>query len=111
MSKKYVQISKPASKEVHINTSTNNKVVTSQNQVVVTSVGLQGPAGSSSTNEVFTQANASNQWVINHSLEKKPSVTVVDSADTVVVVEVSYQSDSQLTVKFEATFSGKAYLN
>ena len=30
MSKKYVQVSKPASKEVHINASTNNKVVTSQ---------------------------------------------------------------------------------
>ena len=111
MSKKYVQITQPENKEVRINASTNNKVVTSQNQVVVTSVGLQGPAGSSSTNEVFTQAQASNQWVIDHSLEKKPSVTIVDSADTVVVGEVSYQSNSRLTVKFEATFSGKAYLN
>lgn len=111
MSKKYVQVSKPASKEVHINASTNNKVVTSQNQVVVTSVGLQGPAGTAASSEVFTQASASNEWVINHSLNKKPSVTVVDSADTVVVGEVSFQTNSRLTVKFEATFSGKAYLN
>jgi hypothetical protein len=108
---KYVKISTPANNEVHVNSSTKNKIVTSQNQVVVTSVGTQGPAGTASTSEVFTQAVASSEWVINHSLNKKPSVTVVDSADTVVVGEVVYNTNSRLTVSFEATFSGKAYLN
>jgi predicted flavoprotein YhiN len=108
---KYVKISTPANNEVHVNSSTKNKIVTSQNQVVVTSVGTQGPAGVAQSSEVFTQAIASNEWTINHSLNKKPSVTVVDSADTVVVGEVSYETNSRIVIKFEATFSGKAYLN
>lgn len=108
---KYVKISTPANNEVHVNSSTKNKIVTSQNQVVVTSVGTQGPAGTAASTEVFTQAIASDEWVINHSLNKKPSVTIVDSADTVVVGEVVYNTNNRLTVSFEATFSGKAYLN
>lgn len=59
---------------------------------------------------VHTQPFVSSAWVINHNLNGKPSVTVVDSADTVVIGEVTYNSNSQVTVTFTAPFSGYAYL-
>lgn len=58
-----------------------------------------------------TQVSASNSWVIIHNLGKKPSVTIVDSGDNVVIGDVIYNSVDQLTVNFSAAFSGKAYLN
>ena len=59
---------------------------------------------------------AASEWVITHNLDKHPSVTVVDSGDTVVTGTVVYNSNTQLTITFEAggdasAFSGKAYLN
>lgn len=59
---------------------------------------------------VFTQAAASASWIIPHTLKGFPSVTVVDSAGTVVVGTVVYNSTSSITVTFEAAFAGKAYL-
>lgn len=59
---------------------------------------------------VHSQPIVSSVWVINHTLGGKPSVTIVDSADTVVIGEVTYNSNSQVTVTFTAPFSGYAYL-
>ena len=60
---------------------------------------------------VYTQGEASATWVIDHELDKYPSVTVVDSANTVVVGHVTYIDRNQLIVRFNGTFKGKAYLN
>lgn len=60
---------------------------------------------------VFRQQSASAQWSITHDLDKYPSVTVVDSAGTVVTGDVTYEDNSNLTVAFSAPFSGTAYLN
>jgi len=49
-------------------------------------------------------------WNVVHDLGGRPSVTVVDSAGTVVHGEVSYSSDSEIQLNFSAPFSGKAYL-
>lgn len=59
---------------------------------------------------VFTQASASSTWEITHALGGRPSVTIVDSAGTVVIGEVTYNSNTQITVQFTAPFSGFAYL-
>ena len=59
----------------------------------------------------FEQAIASNRWTIEHNLDKYPSVTVVDSAGTIIVGEVSYLSRNALRVTFQSAFAGKAYLN
>ena len=40
----------------------------------------------------------------------RPSVTVVDSANTVVEGDVQYNSTTQLTITFASAFTGKAYL-
>ncbi len=81
---------------------------------------LWGPKGASSWGSdplplipkrfTFTQAAASSSWDIAHTLDGFPSVTVVDSAGTVVVGTVSYNSTSSVTVSFESAFAGKAYL-
>lgn len=94
---------------VIVNEDTPNTVIINQdaqNQVVVR---LGGAAGNT-RRYVHTQASPSTTWVINHSLGGKPSITVVDSADTMVIGEVTYNSNSQVTVEFTAAFSGYAYL-
>ena len=62
------------------------------------------------------QSTTSNTWTITHNLNRFPSVTVVDSADTIVYGTVVYNSANQLTITFfqagsALAFSGKAYLN
>lgn len=62
-------------------------------------------------NHVHDQGNASATWVVTHNLNKKCSVTVVDSADTVIIGDITYNSANQVTLKFSGSFSGKAYFN
>jgi hypothetical protein len=60
---------------------------------------------------VFYQDVAASVWNVNHTLNRYPSVDVVDSAGNLVEGDVQYISPSFLTVTFAATFSGAAYLN
>lgn len=50
-------------------------------------------------------------WEINHNLKKKPSVTVVDSADTVMTCATEYIDENNIRITFNAPFKGTAYLN
>ena len=59
---------------------------------------------------IHTQGTASTIWTITHSLGGYPSVSIVDSAKTVVFGEISYTSTSQIVVNFSSAFSGYAYL-
>lgn len=45
------------------------------------------------------------------NLGKRPAVTVVDSAGTVVIGEVDYLDDNTVRLTFCAAFSGTAYFN
>ena len=60
---------------------------------------------------VFSQNQASNRWEIHHELKKYPSVTIVDSAGTVVIGNVQYVDENNVVCTFSAPFSGIAYLN
>jgi len=81
---------------------------------------LYGPKGASSWESdalplipkryTHTQSVASSSWTISHTLDGYPSVTVVDSAGTVVVGKVTYNSTSSVTVDFQGAFTGLAYL-
>ena len=59
----------------------------------------------------YRQSTASDVWVITHNLGKYPSITVVDSAGTVVVGEIILQTTEQAVIRFNSSFSGKAYCN
>jgi hypothetical protein len=48
---------------------------------------------------------------VNHGLNKKPAVSVVDSAENVVFGEVEYIDDNNVRITFSGAFSGKAYFN
>jgi hypothetical protein len=72
---------------------------------------IVGLGTSSDKHFVYLQNTPSSSWVVTHNLNKRPSVVVVDSAESVVVGEVEYNSDNQVTLTFAGAFSGKAYLN
>ena len=59
---------------------------------------------------IHTQGSAATTWTVTHGLGGYPSVTVVDSTDTVVIGGVQYDSETQVTLTFSAAFSGSAYL-
>lgn len=69
-----------------------------------------GPT-SADKNYVFTQATNANPWVVNHGLNKYPSVSVVNNANITVYGEVEYDSLNQVTITFADPTNGKAYFN
>ena len=71
---------------------------------------IETGAGSNQT-YVHIQGEASAARLIEHNLEKYPSVTVVTSAGTVVIGDVTYSNENVVTVSFKGPFKGKAYLN
>lgn len=60
---------------------------------------------------VHVQNTPATIWVVVHNLGKHPSVSVVDSAGTAWIAEVSYTDVNTLEIRHAAPFSGKAYLN
>lgn len=50
-------------------------------------------------------------WSINHNLDKYPAVHVADTAKTFVLGQVQHIDKNNLTITFNAAFSGYAYLN
>jgi hypothetical protein len=60
---------------------------------------------------IHTQSTSAIIWNIEHNLGKFPSVTVVDSGDSVVEGEIDYVDNNNVTLTFSGAFSGKAYLN
>lgn len=60
---------------------------------------------------VFEQTTAGNVWSVIHNLQKKPSVSTVDSSGAVVYGHVEHLSDIELKITFKYPFSGKAYCN
>lgn len=124
VNKKYktVTVNKPTSNvlEVHDpgvagppNTLTIGTVTTGTASANITGIApnqilnLVYPA---SIRHIHTQGAASTTWAITHALGGYPSVSVVDSAKTVVIGEVNYVSTTQVVVNFTSAFSGSAYL-
>ena len=60
---------------------------------------------------IFTQAVADTVWNVNHNLGKFPSISVVDTANTVVTGQYEYTDNNNVILTFSAGFAGKAYLN
>ena len=105
-----LQIKSGDSVSVNIGSTAINatKISEPSTRVSISGVIASKPATSSYEHE---QVGSSDSWNITHNLGKKPSVTVVDTADTVIFAEVSYTDDNSLIVRLSAPTSGKAYLN
>ena len=59
----------------------------------------------------FNQGVSATTWNIQHNLGKFPSITVIDSGNTVVTGEYTYTDNNNVVLNFSAAFAGKAYLN
>lgn len=59
----------------------------------------------------FNQLSPKKIWNIPHGLNKRPSVTIVDSGGTEVKGDVKYDDNNNATISFTAAFAGIAYLN
>ena len=70
-----------------------------------------GGSGGDDAHYTHTQSAASSSWSVAHNLNKKPSVMIVDSADTVLHGAIEYTDNNNLVITLSAPTSGKAYLN
>lgn len=67
--------------------------------------------GNGDARYTYTKLAPESVWEIEHNLGKFPSVTVVDSAGSVVIGEVEYIDMNRTKVTFAGAFAGVAYLN
>ena len=68
-------------------------------------------SGAQDKDHRHNQTSASSTWVINHNLNKYPNVTAFDSAGSQAIGSIVFNSKTQLTITFSASFSGTAYVN
>ena len=50
-------------------------------------------------------------WEINHNLNKYPAVTVINNDNQIVIGDVIYTDENNLTITFSAEFTGKVICN
>lgn len=76
-------------------------------------IHISSPVPTESKDKHYThiQSVAADVWEITHNLEKEPTVTVVDSAGTVVYGDCEYINTNAVRLTFQGAFSGKAYFN
>lgn len=67
--------------------------------------------GSSDSHFEFTQSSASDSWLIDHQLNKRPSVTLLDSSGDLVLARITYLSANLVRITLSSPMSGIAYLN
>ena len=92
---------------INITSSTTASVnVKSTSNVTSVSVSRGGDK-----NYVHEQSSPSTTWTVDHNLNKRVAVSVVDSAGTLIICDVRYVSDSQVVLTFDAATSGNAYAN
>lgn len=60
---------------------------------------------------IHQQSAPNSLWVIDHPLNKKVSVTIVDTANNVIEGAVSINDGNRVIIEFNAPFSGEALLN
>ena len=80
-------------------------------QVLLADGTVGALSGIGDKNYIHNQGAASNVWNVTHNLGKFPSVTVVDSGNSVVIGDVNMIDLNNITITFTSSFSGKAYIN
>ncbi|MDA0898395.1 MAG: hypothetical protein O3A30_03865 [Bacteroidetes bacterium] len=96
--------------QVYVYQDSPNQVIVEDSAPTVIEVIAGGGGAVNTRRHVHVQSSPSSAWTITHTLGGKPSVMVVDSADSVVVGDVIYVSTTEIRVEFTAPFSGYAYL-
>jgi len=60
---------------------------------------------------VHVQSASASTWTISHNLGFFPSVSVVDNGGNLVIGDVLYITENQVSISFSASFGGKAYFS
>jgi hypothetical protein len=71
---------------------------------------LNKPTSFTPTTHMHVQDVAAATWTINHNLNRYPQVTIVDSAGSEVIGDITYTSLNTVTATFGGAFGGRAYL-
>lgn len=97
----------------YVKSSPDSDVVTYITDLNGVPVPLKDDLGSvgGDKNFEYLQLSASDTWIIDHTLDKFASVTIVDSGNNIVIGDIEYNTPNKITVRFQSSFSGKAYLN
>ena len=93
----------------------NNKisVVNRKTNISVSSTGRRGPKGDAGESDKNYEQSFTNQSsiVINHSLNKFPSVTIKDSAGDEVEGSVEHLTKNNIKLTFSSSFTGMVICN
>lgn len=73
-------------------------------------IGSGGGTGTAPPYYLHNQTTPAASWVIDHGMGRLPSVTVIDTTQRLCDGDVTYDSDTQVTLTFFAAFAGVAYL-
>lgn len=71
----------------------------------------EGSGGGSDKNYIHEQTEPKSTWIINHDLDKYPSVIIVYDNNIVIVGEIEYMNKNQVIIRFNKNETGKAILN
>lgn len=62
-------------------------------------------------NLVYEQLSATNNWTINHGLNKRPAIEIADLDGNTVNAKITYVDNNQVTLTFNTPFAGYAIFN
>lgn len=82
---------------------------TDQSFIVVTKVGPQGPPGPAGNGFVHIQNTPAATWIIDHTVGRKPVVTVYSNSGEEILTDV-VSSSTQVTITFASPIAGQAIL-
>lgn len=78
-----------------------------QPQIILSEMGMRGPSGAGAVVYEHAQAVASNTWIVNHNLGRRPlSVQLLTSGGVEFGADIVHISDNQLVVSMESPFTG-----
>lgn len=73
--------------------------------------GIREGEPSSDAHYRHVQDTAAMTWTINHGLGKRPSVEIVDTANTRMYAEIEWPDDNTVVLTFSSAVAGSAHLN
>ena len=60
---------------------------------------------------VHTQSISATEWLVQHDLDKYPSVQIINSDGRVIIGEIQHTDENNLAVRFEYALTGSVYCN
>lgn len=94
-----------------ISTELDTKVTDVQGSGVIQASRENNVVTLKSVNFVFEQGIASTEWVINHNLNKRPSIELVNTNGERFEAFKEYTSNNQVIIRLDNANTGYAYLN